>query len=122
MKNEDRRTTPRTEIRTRAILQTLGPTADGNGHPMVVQVLDVGDRGLRLEADTPLPVGQAVKIEVGDSMFLGEICHCESATDAGEPRFHLGVFAKECLKGLGGLLHLIEALTPDSMHELEQRR
>lgn len=122
MRNEDRRAVPRTDVHTPATMQKLGMTPQENGEPAAATVLDIGERGIRVETAESFAVGQAVKIEIGDEMFLGEVCHKAVVPGKESPRYHLGVVAKERLQGLGSLLQLIEALTPDPMHELERRR
>ena len=71
--------------------------------------------------------GQAVKIEMGDAMFLGEVCYCaaasgETAIGDRDKQFYLGIVTKQCLTGLASLHHLIRALSPETTRELEPSR
>ena len=118
-----------------ASLQMLGTTAGANGQATAVTVVDVSDRGMRLLSAAPMEAGQAVKIEVGDAMFLGEVCYCaatpgepvignpsEAAFGTNDKQFYLGVVTKQCLTGLASLHHLIRALSPETVEELEPSR
>ena len=127
MSRPDQRTVPRMEMNAAASLQMLGTTAGANGQATAVTVVDVSDRGMRLLSAAPMEAGQAVKIEVGDAMFLGEVCYCAATPD--EPvfgnsvkQFYLGVVTKQCLTGLASLHHLIRALSPEAVEELEPKR
>jgi len=66
--------------------------------------------------------GQAVKIEMGDTMFLGEVCYCAPASCEGNQSFYLGIVTRECLTGLASLHHLIQALSPDPVSVLDRSR
>lgn len=120
MQNIEKRTTPRTALKADALVQRLGVSPSGNGVAFPVQVIDAGQRGMRLCSQEAMDAGQAVKVEMGDAMFLGEICYCAPAP-AGEG-YHLGVVTKECLSGLSSLQHLIQALAPQPAPEFERSR
>ncbi|MFN0102479.1 MAG: PilZ domain-containing protein [Bryobacteraceae bacterium] len=122
MSKTDKRTTPRSEINVDATVQMLGVSAAANGRAFPVKVVDLSERGMRLQAADPMDAGQAVKIELGDAMFLGEVCYC--APVAGDPgnSYFLGVITHECLNGLAGLHHLMRALAPESARDLERVR
>ncbi len=127
MARTDKRTLPRVEMNAAASLQMLGTTAGANGQATAVTIVDVSDRGMRLLTAVPMDVGQAVKIEVGDVMFLGEVCYCATTPGAdgignSDKQFYLGVVTKECLTGLASLQHLIGALSPEAVEELEPKR
>ena len=127
MVESDRRSSSRIEINAAASLQMLGTTAGANGQARTVTIVDVSDQGMRLLSAVPMDVGQAVKIEVGDVMFLGEVCYCATTPGAdgignSDKQFYLGVVTKECLTGLASLQHLIGALSPEAVEELEPKR
>ena len=122
MSNSERRLTPRAEVKASANVQTLGISAAANGKPFPVQVIDASDRGMRLHSTEPLKAGQALKIEMGESMFLGEVCYCAPAIADGQAVFYVGVVTDECLTGLNGLQHLIRALEPETANEREPAR
>lgn len=122
MPTPDQRAVSRLEVNAGATVQVLGASASGNGQATPVIVIDTSERGMRLRSPAPMSAGQAVKIEVGDSMFLGEVCYCAPATLQTGPCFHLGVVTRECLSGLASLQQLMRALTPEPALELERRR
>ena len=124
MSRPDQRTDPRMEMNAAASLQMLGTTASANGQARAVTVVDVSDRGMRLLSAAPMDAGQAVKVEVGDAMFLGEVCYCaatqsEPVIRNSDKQFYLGVVTTQCLTGLASLHHLIRALSPEAVEELE---
>lgn len=127
MSRTDQRTVPRMEMNAAASLQMLGTTAGANGQARAVTVVDVSDRGMRLLSAAPMDTGQAVKIEVGEAMFLGEVCYCAATPGVdvignSDKQFYLGVVTKQCLTGLASLHHLIRALSPEAVEELEPKR
>lgn len=122
MLEPDQRATPRLEADAAASIQMLGTSADANGPAMAVTVVDASDRGMRLRSAAPMNAGQAVKIEMGEMMFLGEVCYCAPASSAGDQAFYLGIVTRECLTGLAGLHHLIRALSPDPVPVLDRTR
>lgn len=115
----DQRGTPRVEVQAGATLQMLGISAGANGPVVAVTVVDASGRGMRLRAPVPMTAGQAVTIEIGEAIFLGEVCYC---TPDADNCFYVGIVTKECLTRLASLRQLIQALTPVSSHQLEPRR
>lgn len=122
MTKTEQRATPRVEVQADAILQVLGTSSETNGPPLPVTLVDTNDRGMRLRGSTPMNAGQAVTVEIGESMFLGEVCYCAPVPGGDGPSFHVGIATRECLKGLASLHHLIRALTPQPAAELQRRR
>ena len=59
-------------------------------------VKDVSNRGLCLDVPLPLPGGTLVRVETGDMLMLGEVCHCEPDGD----RYTAGVILKQSLSSL----------------------
>jgi hypothetical protein len=119
MSKPDQRSVPRVNVHGEATLQMLGVSSSANGPTLPVTVVDSSERGMRLRSAVPMNAGRAVTIQVGDAMFLGEVCYCApSATDE-DTSFFIGIVTKECLTGLAGLHHLLHALTPEPAKELE---
>ena len=118
MPEPDQRAVPRLEAKAAATVQTLGTSAGANGPAMAVTVVDVSERGMRLRSAAPMNAGQAVKIEMGDTMFLGEVCYCAPVSSEADRSFYLGIVTRECLTGLASLHHLIRALSPEPVREL----
>jgi hypothetical protein len=67
-------------------------------------VKNASPRGIGIVAQQPLAAGTAVKIEIGDSMFLGEIMYCR----AGEDGFFTGIELTEVLTGLAALSRMAQ--------------
>jgi hypothetical protein len=40
------------------------------------RITNTSMRGIGLLADQPAPIGSAVKVEWGETLLLGEVCHC----------------------------------------------
>lgn len=79
----------------------------GEGQPcMLGRVLDSSSRGMALEVPAPLPAGSAVKIEVGDTLVLGEVSYCTSTSEG----YRAGLVIKHRLAGLAELHRLNRAL------------
>jgi hypothetical protein len=110
----EKRATPRQNVTGKATLQVLGATPSGNGEPLEVGIVDMSEQGMRLESPCAVDAGQAVKVEAGDAMFLGEVCYCAAMEGAG---YYVGVVTTQCLSGLRSLQHLIEALRPEGSRE-----
>jgi len=77
---------------------------------------------MRVRSPERIDAGRAVKIEMGDAMFLGEVCYCAAAPGDDPKIFNLGIATKQCLTGLASLHHLIRALSPEGAPELERTR
>lgn len=99
----NRRAIPRLEINKPARLFTFGDTPK----QFDVMIVDAHTRGMKVLMPVALTINQPVKIEYGESMILGEVCHLLPVADG---QYHLGIQIQEILHGLGSLQHLIEAL------------
>ena len=120
MPEPDQRAVRRLEAKAAAAtVQTLGTSAGANGPVRAVTVVDVSERGMRLRSAAPMNAGEAVKIEMGDTMFLGEVCYCAPVSSEADRSFYLGIVTRECLTGLASLHHLIRALSQEPVRELE---
>ena len=115
----DKRAVPRTAVDLPATLQELGTRAKGNGPPTGVRIVDASPAGMRLEIGQAIPAGRAVRIDLGDAMFLGETCYCVPAENPARG-YYLGIVVEQCLTDLTGLRHLIQALTPQAAPERER--
>jgi hypothetical protein len=122
MTKPDQRSVPRLAVRAEATLQMLGVSSAANGPALPVTVVETSQCGMRLHSAVPMNAGQPVAIQVGDAMFLGEVCYCTRAAAEADTHFCLGIVTKECLTGLASLHHLLQALTPELAKELEPRR
>jgi len=114
MPNTEKRSTARTAASIDAVAQTLGASAKANGEPFQVIVADASPHGMQLRSDRRLEPGQAVKIDLQDAMFLGEVCYCQTLAVG---VYRIGIVTEQCLTGLSGLQHLLEALQPEKQPE-----
>jgi hypothetical protein len=69
---------------------------------LVASVKDASPRGVGIETAERLPPGAAVKIEIGDSIFLGEVMYCRAAGRG----FFAGIELTQVLNGLAALSRL----------------
>mgnify|MGYP003348126988 CR=1 FL=1 len=113
----DKRKAPRMEVNAAATIQVLGLTAAANSVASPANIGDISERGMRLRTSIAIDAGQAVKIELGERMFLGEVCYCAHDNNA---HYNIGIVTEQCLTGLSGLRHLITALQPESARKLER--
>jgi hypothetical protein len=73
-------------------------------------VLEISGRGLRLALPVDAALGTGVRVNVGDSLLLGEVCH-HSPSPQG---FMVGLVLKHSLTGLGELENLRRSLLAES--------
>src|SRR5437667_82923 len=59
-----------------AIGQALGQSAESNGPPLGVEIMDASDRGRRLHSTVARKRGRAVKTDVGKAVSPGELAYC----------------------------------------------
>jgi hypothetical protein len=67
-------------------------------------VKNASGRGLGLISPESVPAGAAVKIEAGDSIFLGEAMYCKAVEDG----YYLGIELTEVLSGLAALSRMAQ--------------
>ena len=67
------------------------------------RIKNVSPRGIGLELQGPLATGSALKIEIDDSLLLGEVIYCRDEEGA----FYIGVEFEHALYGLGDLAHVV---------------
>jgi hypothetical protein len=71
---------------------------------LVARVKDATARGIGVITAEALSAGAAVKIEVGDSIFLGEVMYCRPM----DKSFFAGIELTQVLTGLAALSRLAE--------------
>ena len=98
----DRRREQRIPTDQPAIVTVFGPP----DVRVTARILDLSGRGLRVQADRPLPPGAAVKVEAEDVLFLGEVCYSIPAN----PGFEAGLTLEHSLMGLKELARLNQRL------------
>jgi hypothetical protein len=67
---------------------------------------NVSGRGLRVVVDAPVAPDSAVRVDLDDSMILGEVCYCEPCGN----QWALGLEMEQSLSDLRGLCQLVERL------------
>jgi hypothetical protein len=67
---------------------------------------NLSGRGLRLITGCPIQLGTAVRIDVNDSVLLGEVCYCSSTTEG----LVCGVQLEQALNSVGDLTRLVSRL------------
>ncbi|MBL8296239.1 MAG: PilZ domain-containing protein [Bryobacterales bacterium] len=67
---------------------------------------NVSGRGLRVVMDAPVALDAAVRVDLDDSIILGEVCYCEPCGN----RWALGLEMEQSLSDLRGLCRLVERL------------
>jgi hypothetical protein len=97
--------------------QSVSLTVLGDRETQITATIkNASDRGLGLISPESVPPGAAVKIEIGDSIFLGEVMYCETL-DSGN---FLGIELTEVLSGLAALSRMAqqfkEELEPAGSH------
>jgi hypothetical protein len=71
---------------------------------LTATIKNASGRGLGLISSESVPSGAAVKIEIGDSIFLGETMYCKVMEDG----YYLGVELTEVLSGLAALSRMAQ--------------
>lgn len=98
----DLRTETRVPVQRPVKLTVLGD------EPQEYQALlsNVSGRGLRVLVDAPVPLDSAVRVDLEDSIILGEVCYCEPFGG----QWALGLEMEQALSDLRGLCRLVERL------------
>lgn len=107
----ERRREPRIPLEQQAWITLLGD-------PEVrcpATAVDLSGRGMKLRLSREVPMDSPVKVEIGDSMYLGEVCYCRLEHGA----FIAGVAVEQVLTGLQGLARLRNKLTADSRRAVD---
>ena len=71
---------------------------------LVANVKNASPRGIGIVTSESLPAGAAVKIEIGDSIFLGEVMYCRPL----DQDFFAGIELTQVLTGLAALSRLAQ--------------
>ncbi|MCU1234418.1 MAG: type pilus assembly PilZ [Candidatus Solibacter sp.] len=78
------------------------------------RIKNVSGKGIGLVLDAPIAPGTALKMELEDTLLLGEVIYCR--TD--ETRYYAGVELEHSLCGLGELSRMVAAFNSE-MEPLE---
>jgi hypothetical protein len=50
---------------------------EGRGRPVAGQIVEVSRTGIRLQIDEAVPIGSVMTVEVGGTLLMGDVRHCE---------------------------------------------
>ncbi len=114
----DRRATPRFEMNQPALLTLLNDPPES----MQIVISDGHFKGMRIDLPKQVPVNQAIKIEVGEFLILGEVCYCGPTTPEKSLPYSAGIIVSQFLTGVGDLRHLLDALQREEHTASEERR
>ena len=67
---------------------------------------NISGRGLRMTLSEAIPVNAAIRVDVDNSMLLGEVCYCEPFGG----QWAVGLEMEQSLSDLSGLCRLVERL------------
>jgi hypothetical protein len=98
----ERRREPRIEENRPVLLTVFGET----DQLICATAIDLCGRGMKIAVEAPLPPNAAVKVEMGDALFLGEVCHCHRQGGG----YVVGLDLEHALTGLRDLVRLNERL------------
>lgn len=112
MSKTDKRTIHRQQVNANAVLQVLGTCETDHSPTFPGRVVDASPKGMGIRITQQVEAGKAIKVEIDDMMFLGEVAYCIPVRDL-EGQYMMGVEIEQCLTGLSGLQHLVEALSEE---------
>lgn len=58
-------------------------------------LLNISGRGMSLETPLSFEINSAIRVDIGQQVFLGEVCHCQPAENGA---YLLGLYCKETMK------------------------
>jgi PilZ domain len=70
---------------------------------------DLSGRGIRILIPVPLPAGDPVRIDLDDTLLLGEVCYCEPEGRG----FMIGVQLDQAINDVAALARLNVGLVPN---------
>ncbi len=74
--------------------------------PCSAQIVERSEYGLRVVTGDPISPSTLVRLDIGDSLILGEVAWCAKAGD----RYHLGIQMEQSLQHIGDLRRLVASL------------
>jgi hypothetical protein len=116
--SSDRRAAPRFEMNQPAHLTLLNDPPES----MPVIIVDGHFKGMKINLPIQVPLNQAIKIEVGEFLILGEVCYCGPNTSGTPLPYSAGIIVSQFLSGVGDLRHLLDALQREEKTAAEERR
>lgn len=98
----DRRSTPRTDNVRPVQLVLLGDQET----KVEVMLQDLSEGGAKIKTPFPIRAGSPVRLDVDDSILLGEAVYCAQDTSG----CFVGLQFEQCLGRVSDLQHLVDAL------------
>jgi len=98
----EKRAFPRTQAAQTAKLTVL----EQPSYTLTAEVLNLSGRGAGLRVEQQIPTGTPVRLDLKDSLFLGEVCRCAS-TEGG---FLVGLQLEQALTDVASLDRLVNRL------------
>jgi hypothetical protein len=92
---------PNQEIR----LTVLGD----DSHRVPARIINFSGRGISLAVEQPVRTGDAIRLDMEDSLLLGEVAYCQ----AQDGKFAIGVHLHEVIPSLSALANLVANVMSD---------
>ncbi|HEV2172110.1 MAG TPA: hypothetical protein VGR71_01010 [Nitrospira sp.] len=77
---------------------------------LVGRITNYSHQGMGLHIREPAPIGGAVKIEWGNVLLLGDVCHCQADREG----FAIGLWLEHALYNMRELIELARRLLDES--------
>lgn len=87
-------------------MTALGASGKEDDARSPAELIDVSSKGARLRIGYAVPVGAAVRIDTGDHVVLGEVCHCSPFAEG----YVCGIEIDQVLSYVTDLNRLMEAI------------
>ena len=103
----DRRQSPRQPVGEQVMVTRL--SSDPQSRPTVrlaAQIVERSAYGLRIVTVEPIPPATLVRLDMADSLLLGEVAWCAKVGDV----HHIGLQMEQSLQHLGDLRRLVTSL------------
>lgn len=109
----DRRCEPRIPVNGKVLVRVLG---GDSAFSIPASMRNFSGQGMNLEVYEPVPIGAAVEIELGDQLWLGEVCRTHTSA-AGS---YIGVRLRQAVPSMSGLARLVSAVMGESVRDIEK--
>ena len=94
----------------RAQVRILSEESSGSDIELPCVLLNMSGQGVSIRLDRAIPASAAVRIDLNDSILLGEVCHCEPSGDS----FDCGVRLDQALTSVTDLARLMSSIMGES--------
>ncbi len=102
----ERRKEARVSSTQPALLTILG----GEGRKLPVTIENRSQSGLAIRVSQALPLSSPVRIDTGDQLLLGEVCHCSPSGDG----YVVGLQVEHVVRHLPALVRLNQVLESEA--------